>query len=657
MAKKRVHEVAKELGLKASVFLEEINSLGIEKSSNFNALEDDEITKIMEHYKAGDSSSSVTAAAPSKTTAAEPKPKVVPAQTAVAEAEPEPEPENTPEPAAEAPTEAPSPVQEQPKVEVPSTESDISEDDLEELIKAEEDEKISEAEQQPVKKKVLTGDPRPPVVAVLGHVDHGKTTLLDQIRSAKVVDGEAGGITQAIGAYQVEYNGHKITFIDTPGHRAFTGMRARGAQVTDIIILVVAADDGIMEQTKEAISHAKAANVPIIIAINKMDRPGADPMKVKQQLSEHDLMTEEWGGNTITVETSALNGEGIDDLLEMIILVTELEELKADPKAPVDGTIIESHLDPGRGAVATAIISNGTLRERDVVVSGSAHGRIRALLDERGGRMTEVLPGSPVQILGFSEAPAVGGSLEAYDNPGKARKAGQARKDEARIARMTKPKMTWDDLMAQAEEKGILNLILKAESRGSLEALQSEVQLLDTDEISLNILHTGVGNIGESDVLLGSSANDEVIVFGFEVELDGKAKELADQENVTVKTYKIIYELIDDLKKAHRSMMEPNFKEVALGVVEIREVYKITKVGAVAGCIVRDGVVKRNALVKVMRGEQELFDGRLESLKRFENDVREVSKDTECGIKLDGFNDIEVGDMLNVYALEEIERI
>lgn len=649
MAKKRVHEVAKELGVKASELLEELKAIGIEKTSNFNALEDEEVSKITDHINATGSSPATATSEPARETAAKVEPAAT--QTAVADREPEP----SSEPAATATEEAPAEVEDATEADEVA-EEDFSEAELEALIKAEEEEQPKTAP-APVKEKPKIGVPRPPVVAVLGHVDHGKTTLLDQIRSANVVEGEAGGITQAIGAYQVEYNGNKITFIDTPGHRAFTGMRARGAQVTDIVILVVAADDGIMAQTKEAISHAKAADVPIIVAINKMDRPGADAMKVKQQLSENDLMTEEWGGNTITVETSAINGDGIEDLLEMILLVAELEELKADPNGPVEGTIIESNLDPGRGAVATAIVTNGTLHERDILVSGTAHGRIRALLDERGNKMKEVLPGSPVQILGLSEAPAVGGALEVFDNPGKARKASEARKSEERQARMPKAKMTWDDLMAQAEQKGVLKLILKADSLGSLEALQSEVQLLDTDEISLEILHTGVGNIGESDVLLGASTDDEVIVFGFQVPIESSAKELADREDVTVKTYDIIYELIDDLKKAHRSMMEPKFKEVPLGQVEIREVFRIPKVGAVAGCFVRDGLVKRNAYAKVLRGDQELFDGRLESLKRFENDVREVTKDKECGIKLEGFDEIEIGDLLQIYTLEEIERI
>ena len=648
MAKKRVHEVAKELGVPTKELIESLNGLGIEKTSNFSALEDDEVTKVTDFYNKSNGSAVTTTKEESSTPVEKPA-------TESKKAAPETKPEPTKE--EEKVAEVEEVVETAPVEETPA--KDIS-DEVDKVVETESAEPetadTTESDVPAPNKKTVGKDPRPPVVAVLGHVDHGKTTLLDQIRSANVVDGEAGGITQAIGAYQIQYKDQKITFIDTPGHRAFTGMRARGAQVTDIVILVVAADDGIMEQTKEAIAHAKAAGVPIIIAINKIDKAGADPTRVKQQLSEVDLMTEEWGGSTITVDVSAINGEGIEDLLEMILLVSEVEELKADADAELEGTIIESHLDSSRGPVATAIIKNGTLRERDTIVAGPAHGRIRALQDYRGQRMAEAPPGTPVEILGLSEAPPVGGTLKIAQSPSKARKIADVQKAADRKARMPRAKLTWDQLMAKAEQKGVLKVVLKADSLGSLEALQNELQLLDTDEISLEILHSAVGGIGEGDVLLAASTDDDVIIFGFQVPIDGKAKEMADQENVTVRSYKIIYELIDDLRKAHMSLMDPEFREVSQGLVEIRQVYTISKIGSIAGCYVRSGVVKRNSLVRVKRGDRELFDGRLASLKRFEQDVREVTQERECGIKIEGFDDIEVGDVLEVYALEEIER-
>ncbi len=664
MAKKRVFEVAKEIGISVKELLADLKKLKIEKSGNFSTFEDDELIKVTGHYSkekpatpasaAKKSATAPTTSAPAKSAEIEaaklvaaPAPAKAPAKKIDAP-KPAPAPSKAPEPAKPKSTPAATPLLSQ-------TQTAVAEPPPAVAVK----EKPAPPPPTPAKKvveKPKISLPRPPVVAVLGHVDHGKTSLLDKIRSANVAAGEAGGITQAIGAYQIDHQGKKITFIDTPGHRAFTGMRARGAQVTDMVILVVAADDGIMEQTVEAISHAKAAQVPIIVAINKIDKPGADQMRVKQQLTERELMPEEWGGQTITVGVSALTGEGIAELLEMILLVAELGELRADPTATAEGIIIESHLDIARGPIATAIIKNGTLREREIVTAGMAHGRIRALLDERGKRMAEAPPGTPVQILGLSEVPPVGVALQVVDNPNEARKRADLRKEEERQARRPKAKLTWDELMAQAEKKGVLKVLLKADSQGSLEALQNEVHRLDTDEISLEILLIGVGNVGESDVLLAASTEDDVIIFGFRVVVDGKAKELADQEQVTVRTYEIIYELIDDLKKAHRSLMAPKYQEVALGEVEVRNTFKIPRVGTVAGCFVRDGSVKRNAQLKVMRNGQQIFEGRIESLKRFEQDVREVTKDKECGIKIEGFDDVRVGDLLKIFALQEIAR-
>jgi len=501
------------------------------------------------------------------------------------------------------------------------------------------------------------GEPRPAVVAVLGHVDHGKTTLLDHIRRSHVASEEAGGITQSIGAYQVEYQGQKITFIDTPGHRAFTGMRARGAQVTDIVILVVAADDGVMEQTREAISHARAAGVPIIVAINKIDKPGVDINRVKQQLSEEGLTPDDWGGETVTVPISALTGQGVSDLLDMILLVAELEELRADPKKLASGTVIESHLDPAKGPVATVIVHDGTLRERDVVVVGTAYGRIRALLDERGRRLKEAPPGSPVQILGLSEVPPVGVALEVMGSPAEARRLAQARKEEELKSRRVKARRTWEDVLAQTARQGTFRLILKADSLGCLEAVMSELKRLETEELKLEFLHTGVGMIGESDVLLAASSEDEVSVLGFRVGVDPKAKELADREGITIRTYDIIYQLADDVAKALKGLMEPRYEEISIGEAEVRNVFKIPKVGTVAGCYVREGQVQRGARVRVIRGEKTVFEGKIQSLKRFDQDVREVSKDKECGVKIEGFDDVAIGDVLKIFTLREVERL
>ncbi|MBI1729945.1 translation initiation factor IF-2 [Candidatus Acetothermia bacterium] len=651
MAKKRVFEVAKEIGIAVKDLLVSLKNLGIEKSGNFSSLEDDEVAIVLKHFQKGQTpapakaakshskTASVEKAKPAQTDKSKAAPATTQSRTAVAE----PSPKKVAVQERSAPSTKAAPA-------VNATSAPVAEMPVEVR-----EERPAAPAKRPEKPK--HGVPRPPIVAVLGHVDHGKTSLLDKIRSANVAGGEAGGITQAIGAYQVDHQGKKITFIDTPGHRAFTGMRARGAQVTDIVILVVAADDGIMEQTVEAISHAKAAQVPIIVAINKIDKPGADLMRVKQQLTERELMPEEWGGSTITVGVSALTGEGIPELLEMILLVAELEELKADPSIRAEGVVIESYLDSSRGPVATAIIKNGTLHDRDIVVAGSAHGRIRALLDDRGRRLTEAPPGSPVLMMGLSDVPAVGVSLEAYDNPGAARKTADTRKDEERKARRPKARLTWDELMAHAEQKGVLKVILKADSVGSLEALQHEVQRLDTDEISLELLLSGVGNVGESDVLLAaSSAEDDVIIFGFRVPIEAQARELADREQVTVRTYDIIYELIDDLKKAHRNLMAPRYEEVALGVVEVRNTFKIPRVGTVAGCYVRDGIVRRNSQVRVNRNNQKVFEGRIETLRRFEEDAKEVGKDKECGIKIEGYDDVRVGDVLEIFTLKEVER-
>ncbi len=612
MAKRQVFRVAKELGVSSKELLHDLKEIGIEKPSNFSVLDDDEYELIQAFYQEKASLQATSAEAQ------EPQGEVQ---------------------VAERPKEAEAAA-----------------------VAVKEKEKEEEAEEVPEKKepeKKPVGEPRPPIVAVLGHVDHGKTTLLDRIRKTHVAEQEAGGITQSIGAYQVEYQGKKITFIDTPGHRAFTGMRARGAQVTDIVILVVAADDGVMEQTREAIAHARAANVPIIVAINKIDKPGVDVNRVKQQLADEGLVPEDWGGDTITVPVSALTGEGIDELLEMILLVAELEDFRADPKGPVEGTIIESYLDTQKGPVATAIIKNGTLHERDIVVAGTAYGRIRALLDDQGRRIKEAPPGTPVQILGLSEVPPVGTKLEVVDSPSKAKKIVEERLEEQRRAKMKKARLTWEDVLARTAQKGVLKLIIKADTLGSLEAVENELKRLETDDVKLEFVHAGVGNVSESDVLLAaSSESDENIgIVGFRVGIDPKARELAEQEGIQVRTYEIIYELADDVRRAIRRMLGPEYREVKLGEVEVRQIFKIPRVGTVAGCYVRDGRVERSAHVRVWRGKQEVFAGRIQSLKRFDQDVREVTKGMECGIKIEGFDDVQPGDRLEVFRLEEVEPV
>lgn len=618
MARKQVFKVAKELGYSAGEFLEQLNELGIEKSGNFAVLEDEEYDLVMEMFQDDEEPKQ-----------AEPAHQESPQQTAESEPAAEAESDGGGTATATAPEPATAEVEEPEQTEAPAK-----------------------------SKEKKTGEIRPPIVAVLGHVDHGKTTILDKIRKTHVTEGEAGGITQSIGAYQVDYEGQKITFIDTPGHRAFTGMRARGAQVTDIVVLVVAADDGIMEQTREAISHARQAGVPMIVAINKTDKPNADVNKVMQDLTQENLLPEDYGGDTITVQMAALKGEGLDDLLEMITLVAEMEELRADPNRDLEGVIIESHIDPNRGPLATAIIKDGTLRERDVVVAGMAQGRIKALRDDLGQRLVEAGPGTPVQIMGLSAAPQVGIPLERVKKASQAKKIVEEREQEARQKRLQRAERTWDDILAEAAKtQGKVTLILKADTIGGLEAVEGEIARQEIEEVDLEIIHKGVGDINESDVLLAASSEDDVSIVGFQVEIDKKARDMAEREGITARNYDIIYELTDDVRKALRGLMEPEFKEVKLGEAEVRETFGIPKVGTVAGCFVRDGRVTRDAQVRVTRDGRKVHEGPIANLKRFQQDAREVGKDKECGIRVEGFDEVQVGDILEIFALEEVERL
>lgn len=498
--------------------------------------------------------------------------------------------------------------------------------------------------------------PRPPVVTVMGHVDHGKTSLLDAIRKTNVVSSEAGGITQHIGAYQVEIEGEKITFIDTPGHEAFTAMRARGAQVTDIAVLVVAADDGVMPQTVEAINHAKAAGVPIIVAINKVDKPDANPDRVKQQLTEYNLVAEEWGGDTIMVPVSAKTGKGIQQLLEMILLVAEMRELAANPNRPAEGVVIESRLDKGRGPVATVLVQKGTLRVGDSILCGLTWGKVRAMVDDRGQRVETAEPSCPVEVVGLEEVPMAGDIFRVVDEKiakqvSAMRLDGKKREEQAKTARVS-----LDDLFKQIKEGEVkeLNLIVKGDVQGSIEALTQSLLRLSTDEVKVNVIHSGVGAITETDVMLASAS--KAIIIGFNVRPDSKARKYAENEHIDVRLYRVIYEAIDDVKKAMGGLLEPELREVFLGRAEVRAVFKIPKVGNVAGCYVQEGKINRNARVRLLRDGVVLFEGGLASLKRFKDDVREVVEGYECGIGIADFNDVKEGDIIEAYTIEQIPR-
>jgi len=498
---------------------------------------------------------------------------------------------------------------------------------------------------------------RPPIVTVMGHVDHGKTTLLDAIRDTKVVESEAGGITQHIGAYQVEVEGKKITFIDTPGHEAFTAMRARGAQITDITILVVAADDGVMPQTEEAINHAKAAGIPIIVAINKIDRPNAQPDKVKQELTEHGLITEEWGGKTICVPISALKGENIDELLEMVLLVAEMEEIKANPDRLAQGVIIESELDRGRGPVATVLVKNGTLRVGDIILAGSTCGRVRAMVDAQRNRIEKAPPSKPVEVLGFSDVPGAGELAEVLQNEKQARQVAEERKQVIHARDIQgERRISLEDLYQQIKEGEVkeLNVIIKADVHGSIEALRDSLLKLGNEEVGINIIHTGVGAINESDVNLASASN--AIILGFNVRPDSNARNLAEKEKVDIRLYRVIYKALDDLKNAMAGLLDPELKEEVTGRAEVRQIFRVPDVGNVAGLYVQEGLINRNYNVRLLRDGVVIFEGKISSLKRFEDDVREVKEGYECGLGIEGYNDIKVGDELEIYRIRKIKR-
>ncbi|GGE65229.1 translation initiation factor IF-2 [Priestia taiwanensis] len=498
---------------------------------------------------------------------------------------------------------------------------------------------------------------RPAVVTIMGHVDHGKTTLLDSIRNSKVTAGEAGGITQHIGAYQVEVNDKKITFLDTPGHAAFTTMRARGAQVTDITIIVVAADDGVMPQTVEAINHAKAAEVPIIIAVNKMDKPTANPDRVMQELTEYGLVPEDWGGDTIFVPISALSGDGIDSLLEMILLVSEVEEYKANPKRAALGTVIEAELDKGKGSVATLLVQNGTLRVGDPIVVGNAFGRVRAMVNDLGRRVKEVGPSTPVEITGLNEVPQAGDRFMVFSDEKKARQVGETRaKNHLLAQRGEKSKLSLEDLFEQIKQGEVkeINVIVKADVQGSAEALVGSLQKIEVEGVRVKIIHTGVGAITESDIILASASN--AIVIGFNVRPDVNAKRTADVENVDIRLHRIIYKVMEEIESAMKGMLDPEFEEKVIGQAEVRQVFKVSKVGTIAGSYVTDGKITRDSGVRVIRDGIVIYEGKVDALKRFKDDAKEVAQGYECGITVEKFNDLKEGDVIEAFVMEEIER-
>ena len=498
--------------------------------------------------------------------------------------------------------------------------------------------------------------PRAPVVVVMGHVDHGKTSLLDYIRHANVASGEAGGITQHIGAYTVEINGSPITFLDTPGHEAFTSMRARGAMVTDVAILVVAADDGIMPQTIESINHAKAANIPIVVAINKMDKVGANPDRIKQQLTEYDIVSEEWGGDTIICPISAKTGAGIDNLLENLVLQAEILELRANPNRAAKGTVIEARLDKGRGPIMTVLVQNGTLKLGDIIIAGTCVGRVRTMINDKGQRVTEAGPSTPVEISGLNEVPSAGDIFNAVADERMARELAEERRIQQNTASTTAHKVSLEDLFSQiqAGEMKTLNLIVKADVQGSAEAVKASLEKISNEEVRVKVIHSAVGAINESDVMLAATSG--AIIIGFNVRPDSAARDSAARSNVDMRMYRVIYDCINEVEAAMKGMLAPKFRESVIGHAEVRETYKVSKIGTVCGCYCQDGKIQRGCQVRVLRDNIVIHEGELASLRRFKDDVKEVAAGYECGMQIEKFNDIKVGDIIECFVMEQINK-
>ena len=498
---------------------------------------------------------------------------------------------------------------------------------------------------------------RAPVVVVMGHVDHGKTSLLDYIRNSHVAAGEAGGITQAIGAYTVDVKGNSITFLDTPGHEAFTSMRARGAMVTDIAILVVAADDGIMPQTVESINHAKAAGIPLVVAVNKIDVPGANPERIKQQLTEYDLVAEEWGGDTIICPISTKTGEGIDNLLDNLVLVAEMQELRANPNRAAKGAVIEARLDKGRGPIMTVLVQNGTLHTGDIIIAGTAVGRVRTMTDDKGRKTNQAGPSTPVEIAGMSEVPQAGDTFNAVADERMARELAEQRKTKLNNEMLgSSRKVSLEDLFSQIRsgEMKTLNIIVKADVMGSAEAVKSSLEKLSNDEVQVKVIHSAVGAVNESDVMLAETSG--AIIVGFNVRPDASARNSADRAKVDIRMYRVIYDCINEIEAAIKGMLAPEFKESVIGYAEVRETYKVSKVGQVCGCYVTEGKIQRGSKVRILRDNIIIHEGGLASLRRFKDDVKEVAQGYECGMQIEKFNDIKVGDMIECFIMEEISK-
>lgn len=498
--------------------------------------------------------------------------------------------------------------------------------------------------------------PRPPVITIMGHVDHGKTTLLDHIRKSRVAEGEFGGITQHIGAYQVSVKGKKITFLDTPGHEAFTAMRARGAMITDIVIIVVAADDGVMPQTREAVDHALAANVPIIVAINKIDKPGADPQRIMTEVSELGLMPEEWGGDVPYVNISAKKGIGIDELLETVTVVAELAELKANPKRMAYGSVIEGRLDKGRGPVATLLIQNGTLRSGNPIVVGATYGRVRQLVDDRGREIKSAGPATPVEITGLNDVPEAGDKFMVFETEREARHVGEERaQKKIEEERNSTSAMSLDDLFSQMKSGGVvdLNIIVKADVNGTAEAVKSSLEKIDVEGARVNVIRSTVGAISESDILLASAS--KAIIYGFNVRPDANVRRKADEEGVEIRLHQVIYKMVEEIEAAMKGMLAPEMEEVVTGQAEIRHIYKVSKIGNIAGCYVTDGSIKRDCGIRLIREGIIVYEGKLASLKRFKDDAKEVNQGYECGLTIENYNDIKEGDIVEGYVMQEVE--
>jgi len=686
---KRVHEVAKELGISSKDLMKLLNRVGVEVKSHSASLDDDVVGRLKEAAKK-QSAAKAKAKAPTPTRKQAPpsrpprgrapsaRRREVPPEAAVATTSPA-EPEAPPRPKSKQPlklTEGATVKEFADAIRKPPTEiikrlmalgemvtinqplSHEAVDVLAEELGYDVEFVVPEEElAEVVVDRPEDLKPKPPVVTVMGHVDHGKTSLLDAIRSSDVISSEAGGITQHIGAYQVTHDRKPITFIDTPGHEAFTAMRARGAKVTDVAVVVVAADDGVMPQTIEAIDHAKAAEVPIIVAVNKIDKSGANPEQTRRGMVEHGVIPEEWGGDTVFVDVSAKQKTGLDNMLDMILLVAEMQELKANPDARARGVAIEAKLDKGRGPVATVLVQRGTLNVGDAIVAGLSHGKVRALRNDKGEALESATPGQPVEVVGLSTVPAAGDEVVAYADERSARGVAEERALKRRLLDQQRPShVTLDNLFERIKEGEIqeLNLVVKADTQGSIEALRDAVAKLDQSEVRINIIHTGVGAISETDVMLGSASN--AILVGFNVRPDPKAKVMAEKENVDMRTYRVIYQLVEDINAARVGMLAPEFKEEDIGRLEVRQTFKVPKLGTVAGCHVVDGLITRDSHVRLVREGAIVYEGAVASLRRFKDDVKEVKAGYDCGVGLEGYQDIKEGDVIEVFRVVEVAR-